>query len=839
MNLPRLERGATRYFSLAWLVMTALLALVAPVLLVQYGSFHCYNISYPMEATSKSTGESEVLETTADAVGKCSANCASDPVACVPICIGPGCTGTTVEDFSYTCGANAENWEGQGTEGCGSWTGFCECAPCIAKARLSFPRRITYHETTGDVSWADARAECVAKGGDLASIHSAEENAAVLAAIGGKPRYAYIGLHLNGAWSDGTASDYLNWAPPSPPLPSPLPSPPPLPPAPPQPRPPTIAVEWNDAATLRGGSNMPLLDNMFDACSLTARGKTVSFPPSSNPNCQSSDPDCGSDGLCKTCPNLAEAHDSCRDYSGESIVHHADGTMEASFSAIVDAAPGGCCQANSCIGAYFESKVASASAGSKVYFEYQADAIGDWFEVAVGLYDVDGHLEQCKVYRGNTMAPGWEIDYFDIPDLGNYKLGFFAGSYDQTGGTVLGATLKVRRFDMTVPMTTSGQHGAPDWGAPDCGDVSMNWNHPLCIKLLMNTCSSRRRHQGLAQRVSSPVAMAAADASSAATEGSTLLSSDPGEECAAFTPLTSGVDPALVGTWSAAPCGGIDTTRDPAVAIGYICLSPPASPPASDTSWCNAHYMDTIKVGQAPDPGFEDSCCCDGIGGCLEDLSNYSATDVGEEDECSAGSPCDIGVGPCFSHDQCLSGACYSRDAAESVPGVFIGRDWPDGENLCYDDGCECPVCAHPASGSEMCENHGHDKAQCKSVGCCKFVECPTGDGQGECSSNVGHNQCLPTPFATYVQDLPTCLHEPSSPPPPPPSPPPPSPSPPPSPPPPPPSPPQPRPPTIEVEWNSGATVKGGSNMPLLDNMFDACAIYAGHTVSQLVLSGP
>ena len=141
--------------------------------------------------------------------------------------------GTTVEDFSYTCGANAENWEGQENEGCGSWSGFCECAPCIAKARLPFPRRITYHETTGDVSWADARAECVAKGGDLASIHSAEENAAVLAAIGGKPRYAYIGLHLNGAWSDGTASDYLNWAAPSPPLPSPLPSPPPSPPAPP------------------------------------------------------------------------------------------------------------------------------------------------------------------------------------------------------------------------------------------------------------------------------------------------------------------------------------------------------------------------------------------------------------------------------------------------------------------------------------------------------------------------------------------------------------------------------------------------------------------------------
>ena len=42
-------------------------------------------------------------------------------------------------------------------------------------------------------------------------------------------------------------------------------------------------------------------------------------------------------------------------------------------------------------------------------------------------------------------------DYFDIPGSGNYKLGFFVGSYDRSGGTVLGATLKVKKFQMTVP----------------------------------------------------------------------------------------------------------------------------------------------------------------------------------------------------------------------------------------------------------------------------------------------------------------------------------------------------------------------------------------------------
>ena len=179
--------------------------------------------------------------------------------------------------------------------------------------------------------------------------------------------------------------------------------------------------------------------------------------------------------------------------------------------------------------------------------------------------------------------------------------------------------------------------------------------------------------------------------------------------------------------------------------------------------------MATVKVGAAPDLGFEDSCCCDGIGGCLEDLSDYAATDVSEEDnsvgrlrrttfgvpECSVGSPCDIGVGPCSAHGQCLSGACYSREGGEPVPGVYIGREWPEGANLCYDDGCECPACPHAANGAEMCEGHGYDQAQCKSVGCCKFIACPTGDGQGECASNVGRRQCLPTLFSTDIQDLP------------------------------------------------------------------------------------
>jgi len=53
-----------------------------------------------------------------------------------------------------------------------------------------------------------------------------------------------------------------------------------------------------------------------------------------------------------------------------------------------------------------------------------------------------------QVYRGNNMAD-FTSDYFNIPTVGNYKLGFFGGSYDYSGGTVLGATLQVKAFQTT------------------------------------------------------------------------------------------------------------------------------------------------------------------------------------------------------------------------------------------------------------------------------------------------------------------------------------------------------------------------------------------------------
>ena len=139
------------------------------------------------------------------------------------------------------------------------------------------------------------------------------------------------------------------------------------------------------------------------------------------------------------------------------VSYNADGSITSQFKATVERADKGCCSAHSCIGAYFESQPAMLASDDKIFFDYMYQAIegGDWFEVGVGLYDASSTgwkqgLQGCKVYRGKAMD-SFTNDYFDIPAVGNYKLGFFVGSYDRSGGTALGATLKVKKFQMTVP----------------------------------------------------------------------------------------------------------------------------------------------------------------------------------------------------------------------------------------------------------------------------------------------------------------------------------------------------------------------------------------------------
>ena len=75
----------------------------------------------------------------------------------------------------------------------------------------------TFHATKK--SWNDAQLTCEADGGNLASIHSAEENEIIKNMIGGYGNgRAHIGINDKQTedtwtWSDGTAVGYTNWYP--------------------------------------------------------------------------------------------------------------------------------------------------------------------------------------------------------------------------------------------------------------------------------------------------------------------------------------------------------------------------------------------------------------------------------------------------------------------------------------------------------------------------------------------------------------------------------------------------------------------------------------------------
>merc|ERR1719183_3267151 len=92
----------------------------------------------------------------------------------------------------------------------------------------------------------------------------------------------------------------------------------------------------------------------------------------------------------------------------------------------------------------FETKRYTALCnGDKIQAVYSAAQGGDWFEVAMGLYEgTPGYnptIVEKMIYRGSTVSNA--VASFTIPRQGDFFVRIFGASYDRTGGTVLGATL--------------------------------------------------------------------------------------------------------------------------------------------------------------------------------------------------------------------------------------------------------------------------------------------------------------------------------------------------------------------------------------------------------------
>jgi hypothetical protein len=111
---------------------------------------------------------------------------------------------------------------------------------------------------------------------------------------------------------------------------------------------------------------------------------------------------------------------------------------------LVQSSSSGCITANSCVMGMFETtKYSALCGGDSIEAVYSASQGGDWFEVAMGLYEgTPGYnptFIEKMIYRGSAVSNA--VAKFTLPRSGDFFVRIFGASYDRTGGTVLGATL--------------------------------------------------------------------------------------------------------------------------------------------------------------------------------------------------------------------------------------------------------------------------------------------------------------------------------------------------------------------------------------------------------------
>lgn len=128
-------------------------------------------------------------------------------------------------------------------------------------------------------------------------------------------------------------------------------------------------------------------------------------------------------------------------------------TMFFKFGGSVGSASPAYCDNNakSCSGPSMFTKEFEAAPGETLYFKYKAESGGDWFELMIELWDSVAPVETLAFKRGDSMSDFAEFSH-TFTTAGTYKLLFHIGSYDYSGGGVLGALMYVTPF-LLIPVT--------------------------------------------------------------------------------------------------------------------------------------------------------------------------------------------------------------------------------------------------------------------------------------------------------------------------------------------------------------------------------------------------
>ena len=124
------------------------------------------------------------------------------------------------------------------------------------------------------------------------------------------------------------------------------------------------------------------------------------------------------------------------------------GAWTFEFGGLVDSASSGCKSANVCIAGYADTNVYHLAFGSTVTYDFAAQGGSDWYEVGVVLMQGTSTVITQKLFRGKSGTFSGILA--TIPSTGSYFVRFFLGSYDRTGGTVLGAKLIVNGFSFSA-----------------------------------------------------------------------------------------------------------------------------------------------------------------------------------------------------------------------------------------------------------------------------------------------------------------------------------------------------------------------------------------------------
>lgn len=187
-----------------------------------------------------------------------------------------------------------------------------------------------------------------------------------------------------------------------------------------------------------------------------------------------------SDGCgAQECSKGTQHHTTCNWNSVPATVSGTAAPYTMKANGLVQASSSGCITANSCVMGMFETtKYSSLCKGDTIEAIYSAAQGGDWFEVAMGLYEgTPGYnptFVEKMIYRGSVVSNA--VAKFTIPRSGDFFVRIFGASYDRTGGTVLGATLTLEsEFEVVGACSVNGvtqQNANPPTPWPTPGPAS-------------------------------------------------------------------------------------------------------------------------------------------------------------------------------------------------------------------------------------------------------------------------------------------------------------------------------------------------------------------------------